>query len=178
MRLDGDSNVRLEYFEGDIFAMAGGTPAHSELGLAVGSELRSQLKGKPCRVYNSDLRIRVPLTGLATYPDVSVVCGKLESDPEDKNTVVNPVVLVEVLSDSTEEFDRGTKAENYRLIPTLKEYVLVSHRERLIEVFRRGERNEWTRTEARMKTTARLESIDCSLDVDRIYDGIELYPSG
>ncbi len=175
--LEESSTTKHEFFAGEIYAMAGGSPAHSALGLAVGGELREQLRGKPCRAYNSDLRIRVLETGLGTYPDVSVVCGELQYDPEQLRkpaTVVNPTVIVEVLSGSTEDYDRGAKFENYQRIPTLREYVLVSHREPLIEVFRRGEDGEWTRSEARTQARVRLTSLDCELDVDRVYEGIAL----
>jgi Uma2 family endonuclease len=167
------SNVKHEFCDGEIFAMAGGTPSHAALGLAVGSELRFQLTGRDCRAYSSDLRIRVPATGLGTYPDATVICGKSVADPEDENTLVNPVVIVEVLSASTETYDRGEKFEHYRQLPSLRDYVLVSWREPLIEVFRRDD-GSWKRVEARRHGAVRLESIDCSLEVDRVYAGVEL----
>ena len=176
--VEHDSQIKHEYFEGEIFAMTGGTPGHSALAMNIGVSLGSQLKGKPCQVYNADLRIGVQASGLYTYPDLSVVCGKSELDPVVPNTVVNPVVVVEVLSPSTEAYDRGQKFENYRRIPTLKEYVLASQRERLVEVFRRGEKDEWLRTETRGGRSARLESIGCTLDVDEIYAGIQLQQAG
>jgi Uma2 family endonuclease len=92
------SEVRHEYLNGEVWAMAGGTPEHAALALALGSELRQALRGKPCRAYSADLRIRIVDTGLSTYPDVSVVCGQLETAPDDKDAVTNPIVLVEVLS--------------------------------------------------------------------------------
>ena len=171
------SNVKLEFFDGEIYAMAGGTPEHGELAVAVSSELRGQLESKPCRVFSSDVRVRVQATGLATYPDVSVVCGELQRDPAQATSILNPVVLVEILSDSTEAYDRGEKFEHYREIPSLREYVLVSHREALIEVFRRPTRDGdvWTRMEARTGTTLRLESVDCVLDPERIYRGVPIH---
>ncbi|HEY3357668.1 MAG TPA: Uma2 family endonuclease [Polyangia bacterium] len=178
LALDQVSNVKLEYSEGEIYAMAGGTPEHAALAMAAGSELVRQLEGRPCRAYSSDLRVRVLATGLGTYPDVTIVCGQPERDPEDKNTVINPTVLVEILSDATEAYDRGGKFDSYRQIPSLQEYVLISHRERLIEVFRRGPGGEWSRSEARSRASARLESIGGELDVDRVYAGIELDTSG
>lgn len=177
LALEETSPVRHEFFAGEIYAMAGGTPAHSALGVAVVSELRMQLRGKPCRVYNSDLRIRVPETGLGTYPDASIVCGELEFDPDllrKPTTVINPTVIVEVLSDSTEEYDRQGKFENYQRLSTLREYVLVSHREPLVEVFRLSSQGVWERSEARSRTRARLTSIGCELDVDRLYEDVDL----
>lgn len=167
------SNARNEFFNGEIYAMAGGTPEHAKLSARVIRELGNQLRGKGCEPFSSDLRVRVAATGLASYPDVSVICGPTQSDPQDPNTILNPTVLVEVLSSSTEEYDRGAKFEHYRQIPALREYVLVSHRERLIEVFRRGT-EEWIRTEARAGAAAALTSIHCELDVDAVYEGIEV----
>ena len=119
--------------------------------------------------------MKVQVTGLATYPDASVVCGELKRDPDGRNIVLNPVVLVEVTSDSTESYDRGEKFEHFRRIPELAEYVLVSHRERLIEVLRRSEGERWERFEARSGGRARLESIQCELEVDGVYEGIALH---
>ena len=108
-------------------------------------------------------------------PDVAVLCGDLERDPDDRNTIVNPTVLIEVSSDSTEAYDRGAKFGHVRAILSLREYVLVSHRERLIEVFRRGDDGEWRRTEARTHASVTLESIHCALEVDRVYANVNLF---
>jgi Uma2 family endonuclease len=176
LTLSGESSFKLEFFAGEIYAMAGGTPAHAALGLNMGAELRVRLKGTPCRAYSSDLRIRVEETGLGTYPDVSVVCGELRYDPSDpRNTVVNPTVVVEVLSDSTEDYDRGVKFEHYQRIPTLREFVLVSHRERRVQVFRRGLPDaEWRQSEVTAGERVRLESIAVEIPIDAIYDGVAL----
>jgi Uma2 family endonuclease len=137
------SDCRHEFLHDEVFAMAGGTPEHGALAAAVVGELRASLRGKACRVYSSDVRVRVLATGLATYPDASVVCQRLETDPEDADAIVNPVVLVEVLSDSTEACDRGVKVAHYRRIVSLREYVLVGEGEPLVEVYRRNERDHW-----------------------------------
>ena len=142
------SNVKHEYLEGEIYAMAGGSPARAELSLAVGAALRAQLQDTQCRVFSSDLRVRVSATGLATYPDVTVVCGALERDKDGHDTVLNPKVLVEVSSDSTERYDRGEKFEHYKQIPSLDEYVLLSQKEAHLETWRR-EDGSWRRREAR-----------------------------
>ena len=169
LALDEASNVKLEYYAGDIYAMAGGTPEHAALCLQVGSSLNVQLEGKPCRVYGSELRIRVLATGLATYPDASVVCGPLERDPQGKHTVVNPTLVVEVLSPSTASHDCGEKREHYQRIPSLREIVLVSHERRHIEVHRRTA-DGWSREEAGPGESITLDSIGCRLDVDALYD--------
>ena len=163
------SNVKHEYLRGEVFAMAGGTIENAALGLAIGAALLAALRGRPCRVFSSDLRIRIRETDLTTYPDISVVCGRLETDDEDKNAIVNPVLLVEVLSDSTEAYDRGEKAAHYRKIPSLREYALVSQREARIEVFRRNEAGRWELYEARPGETIELASVGCSIQVEEVY---------
>lgn len=163
------SEIRHEFLDGEVFAMAGGTPLHAALAAALIQQLGNALRGKPCRVYSSDLRVRIRETGLTTYPDLSVVCGKLETDSEDPNAVINPVVLIEVLSESSEGYDRGAKAAHYRRIPSLREYVLVSQLEPAIEVFRRNERGNFELIEARKGEQIELASLGATLDVDPIY---------
>lgn len=169
-------NLKHEYRDGEMVAMSGGTRQHAQLAAAVIRDIGLQLLGGPCLASTSDLKIRVRATGLCTYPDVSVICGEAKHDPDSKQDVVlNPTVLVEVTSDSTEAYDRSEKAEHYRQIDSLREYVFVSHREKLIEVFRRGEDGHWARTEARTGEVARLDSVKAKLSVDSVYKGIELH---
>ena len=169
LALEAASDTKHEFLNGEIFAMSGGTPEHAELAANVIGELRTQLRGRPCATYTSDLRIRVLATGLSTYPDVSVVCDKLERDPEDAHSVLNPVVLVEVLEGSSEAYDRGEKFAHYRRIPSLREYVLVSQREKRIEHYHRNDDGSWTLREAGSGAHARLASIECELSVDEVY---------
>jgi Uma2 family endonuclease len=107
-----------EFLNGEVFAMAGGTLEHPALAMALGAALINALRDRPCRLFSSDLRVRIRATGLTTYPDISVACGKAEVDNEDPHALVNPVLIVEVLSDSTEAYDRGEKAAHYRHIPS------------------------------------------------------------
>ncbi len=165
--LEARANVKHEFQGGRIWAMAGGTPEHAAMAMAVGAALAVQLRGKPCRVYSSDARVRVKATGLDTYPDVTVVCGREERDGEDANALTNPVVLVEVTSEGTEEYDRGAKLDHYKRIASLREVVVVSHRERRVEVFRRG-RSKWTSTKV-TRGVVKLDSVGASIDVDDIY---------
>jgi len=158
-----------EFLDGEVHAMSGGTPEHGALAMAFGAALGSALLGRSCRVFSSDVRVRVKATGLAAYPDISVVCGKLETDDEDPNAITNPVLLVEVLSDSTEARDRGEKAAHYRLIPTLREYVFVSQGRRRIEVYRRNEANRWELFEFEAGAKADLASVGCAIAVDDVY---------
>jgi Uma2 family endonuclease len=167
--LEDASSTKHEFLDGEIYAMAGGTPLHAALSAALVAALANQIAGTrtPCRVYTSDLRVRVPATGLATYPDATVICGPLQTDAEDKNAAVNPRVLVEVLSDGTAEYDRGEKLAHYMKIPSLEAVVIVFQSERLIEVWQRTP--EWTRTEARAGETARVDTLGASLAVDGLY---------
>jgi Uma2 family endonuclease len=162
------SAVKHEYLRGEVFAMAGGTPEHAALCMAIGSELRAALRNHPCRVFDSNLKVRVHNTDLSTYPDVTVVCGKFESAVDDPNAVVNPLVLVEVLSDSSESYDRGEKFAHYRRLGSLREYVLVSQRSPRIEVFsRKGAK--WELTEAGPGESILIPALEISLSVDELY---------
>jgi Uma2 family endonuclease len=170
LAFEASSNVKHEYLEGQIYAMAGGTPEHAALAAAVIGLLFPQLRGGACRVLDSDLRVRVAATGLATYPDVTVVCGPRELDPQDEHAVTNPTLIVEVLSRSTEEYDRGEKFEHYKRLSSLREYVLVSPRERTVEVWTRGHAGEWARSLSREGEVAQLTAITATLDVRELYE--------
>ncbi len=168
--LEEKSATRHEWLNGVVYDMAGGTPDHSRLELAVGSALLTQLRGKRCGVYSPNLGIRVLATGLLTYPDASVICGSLVRDVENKNAVTNPRVIVEVLSDSTEDYDRGDKFLHYKQIPSLAEYVLVSQKEPCIEVWRRDMAGQWDLAEKGMAgQSVTLTSVECTLSVDEVY---------
>jgi Uma2 family endonuclease len=169
-RFEELANAKHEYLDGQILAMAGGTPEHAGLAAAVIEHLGRQLAAADCHTYTSDLRVRVAATGLATYPDVTVVCGDVERDPEDENGIVNPTLLIEVTSTSTEHYDRGEKAAHYRRIPSLREYVLVSHRERRIERWWRIEGDEWRAESAGRGGRLVLAAGGVGLEVDAVYD--------
>ena len=175
---EAKSETRHEYLQGEVFAMAGGTPEHGALAMAIGGALLSALRNRPCRVFNSDVRVRIRETDLTTYPDVSVVCGHLQRDDEDSNAIVNPVLIVEVLSDSTEAYDRGEKAAHYRRLPSLQEYVLMSQHSPRIEVFRRNQAGHWELFEATAGQQIELASVGCTLVVDELYrDPLSADPS-
>jgi Uma2 family endonuclease len=168
--LEEATGIKHEFLAGEVVAMAGGTIEHGRLASKVSSALGAQLQGRPCEVFSSDVRVSVLATGLRTYPDLSVVCTRLERDPENANSVTNPVVLVEVLSDSTEADDRGRKFAHYRRIPSLREYVMVSQDDQRIEVYRRNDADEgWALYEATTGESVRLTSIGCELSVDEVY---------
>lgn len=133
-------------------------------------QLREQLRGRPCRVFTSGLGVRVMRTGLATYPDSSVVCGPTVRDPEKKTNVINPRVVVEVTSDGTEHYDRGEKLEHYKQIPSLEAVVVVSQRDPRVEVWSRAAGSDtWGRVEVRAGGKAQLSALGCTLDVDAIW---------
>jgi Uma2 family endonuclease len=139
-----DSELKHEYEDGEIFAMAGGSRRHNALALRVGAALDGARKAG-CIAFQSDQKVRILATGKATYPDVSMVCGPIEGDPADPSgaTITNPTLLVEVLSPSTEEEDRGNKWRHYQLMPSLQEYVLVSQGPPRVERFRRLASGAW-----------------------------------
>ena len=169
--LEEVATVKHEFLDGHVWAMAGGSPEHAAVCSNVTALLHTSLRGRPCRVYSSDLRIRVRATGLGTYPDITVVCGQLERDPDDGkgHTVVNPRLLVEVLSPSTQEYDRGEKLEHYKTIASLGEVVLVAHDRRQVEVYRREPDGAWSRHVAVDDETLRLTSLDCDLSLADVY---------
>jgi Uma2 family endonuclease len=169
LALDERSEARYEFVNGEVFAMSGGTLEHSRIAANLIASLGAQLLGRPCVVYTSDARVRVQATGLATYPDVSVVCGSIERDPESRNTITNPVVLIEVLSDSTEGYDREEKFSHYRRIGSLREYLLVSQRERRVEHFSRNADDSWTLRDVTSPEVVRIPSIGCVLALDVVY---------
>ena len=173
LALEDASNTKHEFLDGEIYGMADGTPEHAALSVAVSSALLAQVRGGPCRIFSSDLRVRVLTTGLATYPDVTVVCGELERDPESPTTVVNPRAVVEVLSDGTEAYDRGQKLDHYRQIPSLAAVVLVSHRTPTIEVWERGPDSAWRRREFGPGQAADIQALPARLLVDEVYLGSE-----
>jgi Uma2 family endonuclease len=163
------ADVRHEYLAGDVWAMAGGTIEHGGLATAVAREIGKALEGRPCRAFSSDVRVRIAETDLVTYPDLSVVCGQLETAADDPDAITNPILLVEVLSDSTEAYDRGAKWAHYRRIASLRDYVLVSQGDPLIEVYRRTEGGRFELFEARAGQTIELSSIGARLDVSAVY---------
>jgi Uma2 family endonuclease len=166
IRFERTSNVKHEYLGGQIYAMAGGTPEHAALAAAVVGILFSQLRGKPCRVYSSDLRVRAG--ELATYPDVTVVCGPVLGDPTDPNTALNPALVVEVTSPSTDVYDRGEKLAHYQEIAALSAIILVSQEESRIDLWRRTELG-WLHASAGPGQRLVLQAIGCELLVDEVY---------
>lgn len=179
LRRETDSHTRHEYYHGEVFAMSGGTFEHSRICANIIRELGNRLRGTPCGVQDSNLRVRVPRTTLYTYPDASVLCGEPQFDPLDasRQTLTNPIVIVEVLSPSTERWDRGGKFQNYQQIESLKEYVLVSSEKPLVECFRRHDGGTWIYTAAPgVEARARFNSLAIEIPLAEIYGGVEFPP--
>jgi Uma2 family endonuclease len=166
------SGSKHEYINGDIIAVAGGSPDHAAISANLILILGRQLIAKPCRVYTSDLKIRIVACNVATYPDVSVVCGQPVLDPEDKagHTILNPTVLIEVLSPTTAKYDCTDKVAFYKQIDTLQEIMLVDFARQRCLVWRKGKTDwmGWTATET-TEGAARLESIDCEVSLAEVY---------
>ncbi len=167
---------KSEYFNGTVYGMAVGTPEHSLIAVNALCELYIQLRERPCRPYNSDQRVLIEATGLRTYPDISIVCGPARYDPQSRQNLLNPIVIIEVLSESTEAYDRGDKFAHYSLISSLREYVLVSSHQKCIERFTRQEGDtEWTYTRCMdPEGSLALSSISCTLDLPAVYREIDL----
>ncbi len=173
LKIERAAEFRHEYINGEMFAMSGGSPQHSLIKMNVGGELRDKLKGRPCTAFDSDLRIQISATGVYTYPDISVVCGELEFDDDQHDTVLNPTLLVEVLSDSTEAYDRGKKFEHYRRIASLREYVLISQKSPIIERYLRNPDETWTLTAViGLDASIHLPTIDVTLSLAEVYDRV------
>ena len=171
------STLKHEYFHGNIYAMTGGTEAHNLLAGNSHATLHAQLRRRPCKTYTSDQRIKVVATGLHTYPDVTVVCGQPQFIDRPRQTLINPTVIIEVLSPSTERYDRGMKFQNYRTIPSLQDYLLISQNDHHIEHYMRQENGEWLLRDATgLAAIIVIRSIDCTLKLEDVYEKVEFEP--
>lgn len=169
------SQTKHEYFNGRIYAMTGAKEAHNLIAGNTLASLHRQLRTKPCRVYPSDMRVKVIKTGLNTYPDVVVVCGQPQFSDKVLDTLLNPVVIIEVLSASTERYDRGMKFQNYRTIDTLRDYILIAQDQYHIEHFSRQDSGLWVLQEATESATGiHIPSIDCELNMQDVYEKVEI----
>lgn len=163
--VEAGSSIKHEYFNGEIFATAGASVAHNDIAANVLTVLRTALRGTGCRAFGSDLRLRAP-GGLFTYPDVMLICGQLELSPDRPDTVVNPAVLVEVLSDATRDYDRGEKFALYKTIPTLREYVLIEQDRVAVDHFQLKTPSNWA--------SASYSSLADSLSLNVVHVGLPL----
>jgi Uma2 family endonuclease len=174
LTIEHEAEYKSEYFDGEIFAMSGASPMHNQITINVSAEIHTQFKKRPCRVYSNDMRVKVSPTGLYTYPDIVALCDKPRFDDEQKDTLLNPTVIIEVLSDSTANYDRGTKFKHYRTLESLKEYILIAQDECHIEHYIRQINNQWVLSEtSNLSETIDLPSIDCHLTLTDVYDKVE-----
>jgi Uma2 family endonuclease len=172
------AEFKSEFLNGEVFAMSGGTDQHSLIAMNLGGELRAQLKGKPCRVYNSDMRVKIEATGLYTYPDVPVACGELRFEDETRDVLLNPKIIVEVLSESTAAWDRGEKFWHYSRLESLTEYVLVSQQAWLVEHRLRQPDGTWLIEQVEgQQGVLSLPTIDCKVPLAEIYANTGLDPA-
>ena len=169
--IEEQAAFKSEFVNGRIYAMAGGTPEHSHLAANIIASMVTQLKGKPCRVFTSDLRVKVRPTSLLTYPDVTVLCG---TPLYTGNNLLNPTVLFEVLSPSTEAEDRGFRFEHFKQTASLQHYILVAQDRPHVECFSRKEDGTWPRqiVEGR-DAELMLPALDCQLSLAEVYDQVE-----
>jgi Uma2 family endonuclease len=173
LALEKASLYKSEYYRGEIFAMAGASFTHNVIVANLVASLHSQLKGTTCRPLASDQRVRVCKSDLYTYPDVTVLCGDPLFDKLDDHAIINPRVIIEVLSETTEKYDRGTKLNFYRELESLAEYILVSQNAPHFEQYVRQANNSWLLTFSEgLNASLLIESIQCRLLLAEIYDGV------
>jgi Uma2 family endonuclease len=169
--------TRHEWFDGEIYAMTGASRGHNLVCVNVASSLHTQLRGQPCEVYTNDMRVKVSETGMYTYPDITAACGQPEFEDAEVDTLLNPVLIIEVLSDSTERYDRGAKFAHYRNLPSLQDYLLVAQTECRVEHYRRQDANHWLLSEYRgLEDTIELVSVNCRLLVADMYERVPVHP--
>ena len=173
LEIERKAEFRSEYYQGEMFAMAGGSGKHTVISDNLISSLLSQSRGGPCRPYSQNMRVQVSATGLYTYPDIVIGCQPRRFLDETQDTLLNPVVIIEVLSESTEAYDRGKKFAHYRTVESLQEYVLVSQDRVQVERYRRQPDGDWLLTAmSRMEDCFQLESVGCTLRVAEIYEDV------
>ena len=175
LEMEDAATEKHEYYQGEIFAMSGEKVPHNEISGNLYFVLRKKLQGKKCRPYNSDQRIHIAENTLFTYPDISIICGEIKTLNDDNLNVLNPAVIIEILSPSTKNYDRGEKFKLYRDIPTLKEYILIDSESVHIEVFRLNETNHWELEEYNsMEEELYIKGINEKISIAEIYDGVKM----
>jgi Uma2 family endonuclease len=175
LALERQAEHKSEYYDGEVFVFAGASEAHNLIVSNVLSSLNLQLKHRPCKVYPSDMRVKVSETGLYTYPDVTVVCGEAELEDKNLDTLLNPTLILEVLSPATEKDDRVVKFAHYRRLPSVKEYILIAQESVRLEQYVRQNDGRWLLTEySDLEATAEVRSIACELQMKDIYHKVVL----
>ena len=175
LQMERASNMKHEYYQGEIFDMSGANPRHNIIFSNVFGEMCMLLKNTPCRPYGSDMRMHIPENTLFTYPDISIYCGDPTTIDKDEDTVIQPTIIIEILSKSTKNYDRGGKFKLYRDIPTLKEYMLIDTEKIGVEVFRINAQNQWELQEYKtLQQMVQLPTVGVSLSMQDIYNDTRL----
>jgi Uma2 family endonuclease len=175
LEIEQDAHFKSEFFQGEMFAMAGASRDHNRVKENLVIEIGGRLKGGPCQTYSSDQRVLVEATGLYTYPDILILCGPGTSDPADPNTLTNPTTIIEVLSPSSEQYDRGAKFRNYQQIPSLAEYILVAQDKAVCERFVRQPDESWALVSfVGLAATLAFTSVPARIPLADIYAGVTL----
>ena len=170
LALERQASCKSEYCNGEVFAMSGASRRHNLISLNIGAELRAHLQQRPCEVYTSDMRVKISRTGLYTYPDVVVVCDDPAFEDAEVDTLLNPLLLVEVLSKSTADYDRGGKFEHYRTLLSLQEYLLVAQERCHVVHYTRQPDHTWLLAEtSEITDQIHLPSLDCALALSEVY---------
>lgn len=178
LEIERKAEFKSEYYNGEMFAMSGAREAHVLLVLNATWILGPQLRSRPCRLYSNDMRVRVNATGLYTYPDISVVCGERQFLDDRRDTLLNPTLLIEVLSESTEAYDRGRKSEHYRSLPSLREYLLIASDRISVDLFTRQADDHWLLTAVgKPEDIIQLDSVGCQLKLGDLYENVEFVPT-
>ncbi|HEY8597297.1 MAG TPA: Uma2 family endonuclease [Thermomicrobiales bacterium] len=170
LAFERESDVKHEYVAGEIIAMAGANRRHNLIQMDTGTTLNLQLRGRNCEVYPSDMRVKVGALGIYTYPDITVVCGDAELEDAEQDTLLNPTVIIEILSPTTQRYDRELKFHRYQLIPSLRDYLLIAQDRPTIEHYALGDDRRWLPAlhEGLVESVA-LRSIGCSLALAEVY---------
>jgi Uma2 family endonuclease len=178
LKIERAAEFKSEFHDGRMYAMSGGSSAHALIIPNLAAELRQALRQKPCLVYVTELRLRISPRGSYTYPDVTVVCGPSKFADDRKDTLLNPTLIVEVLSPFTEAHDRGLKFAQYRQIDSLQEYGLVSQTEPRVEIFRRQASGDWLLSESTgLDASVRFDSVGCQIALSEIYHQVSFEPA-
>ena len=175
LEIENAAFEKHEYYQGEVFAMSGAKVPHNEIASNLSGILYNKLRGKKCKPFGSDLRVHIPSNTLFTYPDISIVCGEIITLNNDRLNVLNPSVIIEVLSKTTKNYDRGQKFKLYRDIKTLKEYILVDSESLHVEVFRLNENNHWELEEYNDAIEYLvIKSFNDKILIAEIYEGVEM----
>ncbi|SLM31969.1 conserved hypothetical protein [Desulfamplus magnetovallimortis] len=175
LSLERDSEIKNEYFAGEMYAMAGASRSHNKISTNIVRVLGNQLIEKPCSIFSSEMKVKIEAIKKYTYPDIVVVCGNEEYDDENNDILLNPVVIIEILSDSTEAYDRGDKFSHYQFIDSFAEYILISQYFQKIEKFIRKKDNTWIYSKyEKTEDTITIHSINCQLSLSDVYKDVNL----